>query len=84
MNGENADELYKFLKAEAPKAEEDDESEGLYKKLQEYGFSTAGDEIKWNFTKFLVDREGNVVARFAPTYGPERLDKAIKELLEKK
>lgn len=38
-------------------------------------------EIKWNFTKFLVDREGNVVKRFAPTDTPESIEKHIKGLL---
>ena len=38
-------------------------------------------DIKWNFTKFLVDREGNVVERYSPTYKPEDIDKKIKELL---
>ena len=38
-------------------------------------------DIKWNFTKFLVDREGNVVARFEPTEDAEILEKAVKELL---
>ncbi len=37
--------------------------------------------IKWNFTKFLVDREGRVVERFAPTTGPESLRPAIEKLL---
>ena len=38
-------------------------------------------EIKWNFTKFLVDRNGEVVARFEPTDSAKDLEKAIKELL---
>ena len=37
--------------------------------------------IKWNFTKFLIDREGNVIERFAPTVTPEKLDEKIKEQL---
>ncbi|GGP23330.1 glutathione peroxidase [Silvimonas iriomotensis] len=37
--------------------------------------------IKWNFTKFLVDREGNVVGRYAPTTTPEALIKDIEKLL---
>jgi len=37
--------------------------------------------IKWNFTKFLVDRNGRVVERFAPTTKPEQLRKAIEKLL---
>ena len=40
-----------------------------------------GSRIKWNFTKFLVDREGRVVARFAPTVTPEKIEERIKELL---
>jgi glutathione peroxidase len=38
-------------------------------------------QIKWNFTKFLVDRKGAVVTRFAPTTTPESLSKEIQELL---
>ncbi|MGA4722007.1 glutathione peroxidase [Fictibacillus nanhaiensis] len=37
--------------------------------------------IKWNFTKFLVDRNGQVVKRFAPTDKPETIEKHIQELL---
>ena len=38
-------------------------------------------EIKWNFTKFLVDREGNVAARFEPTADMKKVEEAVKELL---
>ena len=37
--------------------------------------------IKWNFTKFLIDRSGQVVRRFAPADSPEKIDKAIGEVL---
>jgi len=37
--------------------------------------------IKWNFTKFLLDRSGNVVARFEPTHDMKKVDKAVAELL---
>jgi glutathione peroxidase len=37
--------------------------------------------IKWNFTKFLIDRSGQVVKRFAPADSPEKIDKAIGEVL---
>ncbi|MEO6716838.1 MAG: glutathione peroxidase [Novosphingobium sp.] len=37
--------------------------------------------IKWNFTKFLIDRDGKVVRRFAPTDKPEKLESAIEALL---
>ncbi|GGP25361.1 glutathione peroxidase [Silvimonas amylolytica] len=37
--------------------------------------------IKWNFTKFLIDRDGNVVGRYAPTTTPEALTRDIEKLL---
>ena len=40
-----------------------------------------GSAIKWNFTKFLVAREGRVVERFAPTVTPEKLDERVAALL---
>jgi len=41
------------------------------------------DFIKWNFTKFLVDKEGNVFNRYAPSTKPEDIESDIQELLEK-
>jgi len=38
-------------------------------------------DIKWNFTKFLVDRNGNVVERYSPTYKPEDIEGKIEELI---
>ena len=81
VNGENAHPLYKYLKSEAPMAKEDEASKGLYDKLSSMGFETQGDDIKWNFTKFLVDREGKVVGRYAPTFEPEKLEEIIEKLL---
>lgn len=40
-----------------------------------------GKSVKWNFTKFLVDRNGNVVKRFAPTDKPSSFERHIQELL---
>jgi glutathione peroxidase len=80
VNGDNADPLYAYLRKEASNAKEDEASEGLYKKLEGYGFTTSADEIKWNFTKFLVDREGKVIGRFAPTFEPEKLGEIIEKL----
>ena len=40
-----------------------------------------GSDIKWNFTKFLVDRQGKVTARFGPLVKPENIEVNIKELL---
>ena len=72
----------KFLKSEAPQAEEDEESKLLYGKLEDLGFKTDGEDIKWNFTKFLVDKNGKIISRFAPTYEPEKLASIINDLLK--
>ena len=53
----------------------------LYTYLKSKKKSLLGKNIKWNFTKFLVDREGNVVGRYEPTTTPEKLDSIIEGLL---
>ena len=53
----------------------------LYKYLKSQKRGMFGENIKWNFTKFLVDRNGKVVSRFAPTVEPKKLEKDIEELL---
>ena len=40
-----------------------------------------GKKIRWNFTKFLIDKEGRVVKRYAPTVRPEKMEKAILKLI---
>lgn len=50
-----------------------------YLKKQKRGFPSRN--IKWNFTKFLIDRQGNVVKRYAPTTPPKRIVKDIEKLL---
>jgi glutathione peroxidase len=53
----------------------------LYDYLKSEKSGLLGSSIKWNFTKFLVDRSGKVVARFAPTATPEGIKKDIEALL---
>ena len=54
----------------------------LFQWLKEQAPGVIGTEaVKWNFTKFLVDREGQVAGRFAPTTAPEELRGAIEALL---
>jgi glutathione peroxidase len=53
----------------------------LYKYLTREKSGLLGPSIKWNFTKFLVDRSGRVVARHAPTATPEGLKREIEALL---
>ena len=53
----------------------------LYTYLKSQKGGVMGSKIKWNFTKFLVDRSGNVIERFAPTTTPEAIDEKIEKLL---
>jgi glutathione peroxidase len=53
----------------------------LYQHLRREKSGLLGSSIKWNFTKFLIDRSGKVVARYAPTTTPESLTRDIEALL---
>jgi glutathione peroxidase len=53
----------------------------LYRYLRAEKSGLLGSSIKWNFTKFLVDRSGKVVGRYAPTATPEGMKKEIEALL---
>jgi glutathione peroxidase len=53
----------------------------LYQYLRREKSGLLGSSIKWNFTKFLIDRSGQVVGRYAPTTTPESLTKDIEVLL---
>lgn len=81
VNGKEAHPLYQFLRTNAP---EDNQDEGLNKfqqVLQKLKQSVSGNAIKWNFTKFLVDREGRIIARYNPTVKPLALREAIQKTL---
>ena len=54
----------------------------LYKYLKEEAPGVLGSSgVKWNFTKFLVDKDGNVLERFAPKTKPEAIETAIEKAL---
>ena len=53
----------------------------IYKYLKNNAKGILNNEIKWNFTKFLINSEGNVVDRFAPTTNPKKIRKDIEKLL---
>ena len=84
VNGENADPLFAFLASEKPFA---GFGGGLknaaLNKFADMNNKKFGDKayIKWNFTKFLVDKTGKVVARFEPTADMKDVRKAVEDLL---
>ena len=84
VNGENELPLFTFLKSQKGfegfgKGVKAMAMAAMMKKIdKDYKENPA---IKWNFTKFLVDRSGNVVARFEPTKDMKEVDKAVAALL---
>lgn len=81
VNGDDADPLFKYLRAEAPSEYEDEKVNSFKKVINDLKQTFTGDSIKWNFTKFLVDRNGKVIARFAPNFKPEDLVPFIEKTL---
>ena len=55
--------------------------EPLYTYLKEQQKGLGGSKIKWNFTKFLVARDGKIVKRFGPATTPEKIDKEVEKLI---
>lgn len=55
----------------------------LYSWLKSQKSGLGGSNIKWNFTKFLINKEGEVVARYAPSKTPKAIEKDVAMLLEK-
>ena len=53
----------------------------LFKFLKDQKKGLLGGNIKWNFTKFLVDKDGNIVDRFSPTTTPDKIKGSIEKLL---
>ncbi|GGG17700.1 glutathione peroxidase [Rhodococcoides trifolii] len=67
--------LHEKIKVNGP------ESHPLYEWLRKQKSGLLGGRINWNFTKFLVDKDGNVVKRFGPTTKPEKLTGDIEKIL---
>jgi len=77
VNGKDAIDLYKYLKDVKPFDEvpgEENEKPSIKNKL-------LGSKIKWNFTKFVIDRDGEVYGRYSSRTKPEQLKPVIEKLL---
>ena len=83
VNGDNELPLYTYLKEMI----KEDKIDGMKNKMAMKGIEKISKsckkdgDIKWNFTKFLIDREGNVVGRYSPTYKPEDMEEDIKKII---
>ena len=54
----------------------------IFKYLKSRASGLLGSSIKWNFTKFLISRDGETIKRYAPTTKPEKMEKDIESMLE--
>ena len=83
VNGPKAEPIFEYLKAQAP-TEEYNGLKAKATKTMLKGLSKSVEkdsDILWNFTKFLVNRDGTVVKRYAPVVKPEDIEKDIQEML---
>lgn len=81
VNGIGQASLYKWLKSVQPEDSGDKNFRDFLIKLASLGEKREGNDIKWNFTKFLINREGEAVARYAPSVSPAEIASAIEGLL---
>lgn len=87
VNGPNAAPLYKWLKKQAPFVGYPQEHAEFAAMLDQIHQKTGsgydkGDEVRWNFGKFLINRKGKVVARFEPMVTPQEIESQIQAILE--
>ena len=83
VNGENADPVFKYLEENSP----EEYIKGLKNKMAMKAVKKISStckkdgDIVWNFTKFLVDKNGNAIKRYNPTFNPDDIENDIIELL---
>lgn len=77
INGDDTHPLYAHLKAYQSDEITNKKYATLLEVIHDMGLTRTGSDIKWNFTKFLINRHGEVVARFAPTVGALEMEETI-------
>ena len=83
VNGENAEPIFEYLKTQAP-TEAYNGIKGKATRVMLKGLSKTAkkdSDILWNFTKFLVSRDGTVIKRYAPITTPEEIEKDLQGML---
>lgn len=81
VNGPDTHPLYAYLKQQQPVDQGGPKIKTLLLKLAALGETRVEGDIQWNFTKFLIGRQGQVVARYAPAVEPFELENDIQTLL---
>ena len=83
--GENADPIFKYLTTQCPTEEVKGLKDKAVMKMVDSLSKAEGREeggVRWNFTKFLISKDGSVIKRFAPTTTPEELDAEVAAMLK--
>lgn len=80
--GENADPIFQYLTTQVP----EEKVQGLkdkatMKMVEKLATGREPKDVKWNFTKFLISRDGSVIKRYAPVINPNEIEKDIEEML---
>lgn len=82
VNGENEAPIFSYIKKKAPyKPMKGLKNTITMKSLEKLSGTSNTDDIRWNFTKFLVDKKGNVINRYEPMVDPKDIEEDIKKLL---
>ena len=83
VNGADAEPIFEYLKTQAPTEEYHGlKAKGAAMLFKSISKSVEKDsDIKWNFTKFLISRDGETIKRYAPTTEPKDFEKDVEEML---
>ena len=83
VNGANAEPIFEYLKSQAPTEEYHGlKAKGAALLFKKISHSVEKDsDIKWNFTKFLISKDGQTIKRYAPTTEPKDFEKDIEAML---
>ena len=83
VNGPDAQPIFEYLKAQAPTEEYNGlKAKATHALLKKISSSVEKDsDILWNFTKFLISKDGETIKRYAPTTDPKDFEKDVEEML---
>jgi glutathione peroxidase len=80
VNGPDADPLYQYLRTEAP-GDFGPQYGGFYDAISKINPDAGQDDVKWNFTKFLIGRDGQVIKRYEPPVAPADIQSDLENYL---
>ena len=81
VNGSEASPLYRYLRAEAPKGEASPATVEFLQRIDGIRPAEEPDDVRWNFTKFLIGRDGTVIKRYEPPVPPAEIQADLENYL---